>query len=176
MASTPPKKPKYDTKRAWAEARALLWEHRKSVGTGLALMLVSRAASFVLPLTPKYLYDEVMANRRYDLLWPIALVGFGATLINAITSYALSQIVSVAAQQAIALPTLFAPGDTVYLEKGTFLEPMAPQLRALGHAKIDTRPPLTFKGNAIERVAGDHGRGRWVGAADPRSEGAAVSE
>ena len=102
MASTPPKKPKYDTKRAWAEARALLWEHRKSVGTGLALMLVSRAASFVLPLTPKYLYDEVMANRRYDLLWPIALVGFGATLINAITSYALSQIVSVAAQQAIA--------------------------------------------------------------------------
>ena len=102
MASTPSKKPKYDTKRAWAEARALLWEHRKSVGTGMALMLVSRAASFVLPLTPKYLFDEVMAKQRYELLWPIALVGFGATLINAITSFALSQIVSVAAQQAIA--------------------------------------------------------------------------
>ena len=102
MASTPSKKPKYDTKRAWAEARALLWEHRRSVGIGMALMLVSRAASFVLPLTPKYLFDEVMAKQRYELLWPIALVGFGATLINAITSFALSQIVSVAAQQAIA--------------------------------------------------------------------------
>ena len=102
MASTPPKKPKYDTKRAWAEARALLWEHRKSVGIGMALMLVSRAASFVLPLTPKYLFDEVMAKQRYELLWPIALIGFGATLINALTSFALSQIVSVAAQQAIA--------------------------------------------------------------------------
>ena len=102
MATTPQKKPKYDTKRAWAEARALLWEHRKSVGIGMALMLVSRAASFVLPLTPKYLFDEVMAKHRYELLWPIALVGFGATLINAITSFALSQIVSVAAQQAIA--------------------------------------------------------------------------
>ncbi len=102
MANTTPKKPKYDTKRAWAEARALIWEHRKSVGTGMALMLVSRAASFVLPLTPKYLFDEVMAKQRYELLWPIALVGFGATLINAITSFALSQIVSVAAQQAIA--------------------------------------------------------------------------
>jgi gamma-glutamyltranspeptidase/glutathione hydrolase len=75
------------------------------------------------------------------------------------------------AQQAITLPMLFAPGDTVYLEKGTFLEPMAPELRALGHAKIDTRPPITFKANAIERVGG-----RWAGAADPRSEGAAVSE
>jgi len=102
MVPTLSKKPKYDTKRAWAEARALLWEHRRSVGIGLALMLVSRAASFVLPLTPKYLFDEVMAKQRYELLWPIALVGFGATLINAITSFALSQIVSVAAQQAIA--------------------------------------------------------------------------
>jgi len=76
------------------------------------------------------------------------------------------------AQQAVALPTIFAPGgDTVYLERGTFLEAMAPQLQALGHTKIDYRPPTTFKGNAIEYLDG-----RWVGAADPRSEGAAVSE
>ena len=76
------------------------------------------------------------------------------------------------AQQAVALPTIFAPGgDTVYLERGTFLEAMAPQLQALGHTNIDYRPPTTFKGNAIEYLDG-----RWVGAADPRSEGAAVSE
>ena len=102
MASPEPKKPKYDTKRAWGEARALMWEHRRSVGIGLALMLVSRAAGFVLPLAPKYLIDEVIGKQRTDLLWPIALVGFGATLINAVTSFALSQVVSVAAQQAIA--------------------------------------------------------------------------
>ncbi len=75
------------------------------------------------------------------------------------------------AQEALALPVLFAPGDTVYLEKGTFLEPMAPQLAALGQLKIDYRPPITFKANAIERVGG-----RWHGAADPRSEGVAVGE
>ena len=75
------------------------------------------------------------------------------------------------AQQAIALPTLFAPGDTVYLERGTFLEPLGPQLRALGHAKIDFRDPGSFKANAIEWAGG-----RWVGAADPRSEGASVGE
>ncbi|MGZ2411921.1 gamma-glutamyltranspeptidase / glutathione hydrolase [Sphingomonas sp. F9_3S_D5_B_2] len=74
------------------------------------------------------------------------------------------------AQQAIALPTIFAPADTVYLERGTSLEAMAPQLKAMGHT-IDFRPPTTFKGNAIEWV-----NGHWAGAADPRSEGAAVSE
>ncbi len=75
------------------------------------------------------------------------------------------------AQQALALPVIFAPGETVYVERGTQLEAMIPALRALGHAKIDFRAPGSFKANAIERVGG-----RWVGAADPRSEGAAVSE
>ena len=96
----------------------------------------------------------------------------GATIIAQVAKAIIGVIDwKLSAQQAIALPMLFAPGDTVYLEKGTFLEPMAPQLRALGHAKIDYRPPMTFKANAIERVGG-----RWVGAADPRSEGAAVGE
>jgi len=74
-------------------------------------------------------------------------------------------------QEAIALPVIVAPGgDTVYLESGTFLADMAPQLEALGQ-KIDYRPPVTFKANAIEWLDG-----RWVGGADPRSEGAAVPE
>jgi gamma-glutamyltranspeptidase/glutathione hydrolase len=74
------------------------------------------------------------------------------------------------AQQAIALPVIFAPGaDTVFVERGTYLEAMAPQLQALGH-KVQVRDP-SFKANAIEWT-----NGRWVGAADPRSEGAAVSQ
>jgi len=73
------------------------------------------------------------------------------------------------AQQAIALPVIFAPGDTVYLEKGTFIESMTPQLQAMGHT-VQTRPP-GFKANAVEWVDG-----HWAGGADPRSEGAAVSQ
>jgi gamma-glutamyltranspeptidase/glutathione hydrolase len=46
---------------------------------------------------------------------------------------------------------------------------MAPRLQALGH-RVQVRDP-SFKANAIEWV-----NGRWVGAADPRSEGAAVSQ
>lgn len=102
METPKPKKPKYDTKRAWAEARALLWTHRRSVGIGLALMVVSRAAGFVLPYSTKYVLDDVLPNRDIRLLGYIALAGLAATLVQSITGYALSQVVSVAAQQAIA--------------------------------------------------------------------------
>jgi gamma-glutamyltranspeptidase/glutathione hydrolase len=75
------------------------------------------------------------------------------------------------AQEAIALPMIYAPDDTVFVESGTFLEGMIPQLKGLGHADVRTVPPGTFKANAIERL-----NGRWVGGGDPRSEGTAVSE
>jgi gamma-glutamyltranspeptidase / glutathione hydrolase len=48
---------------------------------------------------------------------------------------------------------------------------MIPQLHALGHADVRTLPPGTFKGNAIEWLGS-----RWVGGADPRSEGVALSQ
>ncbi|QJR37048.1 ABC transporter ATP-binding protein [Gemmatimonas groenlandica] len=101
---TPPAKgkPKYDTKRAWAEARALIWDHRTSVTVGLVLMLISRAAGFVLPYSTKKVLDEVLPNRDIRMLGYIALAGLAATIVQSITGYALSQVVSVAAQQAIA--------------------------------------------------------------------------
>ncbi|HEV8408747.1 MAG TPA: gamma-glutamyltransferase [Sphingomicrobium sp.] len=74
-------------------------------------------------------------------------------------------------QEAIALPMIYAPGDTVFVERGTFLEGMIPQLEGLGHSDVRTIPPGTFKANAIEWLGG-----RWAGGGDPRSEGAAVSE
>ncbi len=67
-------------------------------------------------------------------------------------------------QQALALPVMFSPADTVYLEQGSSLAAMAPALRALGH-KVEERV-LPLKANAAMRVSGE-----WVGAADPRSEG-----
>lgn len=97
-----PKKPKYDTKRAWAEARALIWEHRGSVSIGLVLMLISRASGFVLPASTKFVIDNVLTQGNAALLMPIALAIGAATIVQALTSFALSQVVSVAAQRAIA--------------------------------------------------------------------------
>nr|MDQ2665045.1 ABC transporter ATP-binding protein [Gemmatimonadota bacterium] len=95
-------KPKYDSKRAWAEARALIWVHRRSVSIGIVLMLISRAAGFVLPASSKWLMDDVIGKHHIELLMPLAIAAGVATLINAITSFALSQVVSVAAQRAIS--------------------------------------------------------------------------
>jgi len=72
--------------------------------------------------------------------------------------------------QALALPVLFAPGDALTVEQGTYLEGMIPQLQALGHARVTPRG-LPLKTNAAQRTAAG-----WAGAADPRSEGVAIGE
>ncbi|WP_336979074.1 gamma-glutamyltransferase [Altererythrobacter fulvus] len=74
------------------------------------------------------------------------------------------------AQEAIALPMLYSPGDTLFIEPGTALEGMKPALEALGHKAIVARA-LPLKANAAERSSAG-----WRGAADPRSAGASVSE
>ena len=75
------------------------------------------------------------------------------------------------AQDAIALPVIFAPGgDAVFIEAGSRLEAMAPALRALGHAAVTPRA-MPLKANAVEVVDGV-----LKGAADPRSEGRSVAE
>ena len=86
---------------AWLEAQELVWRHRRRLALGFVLMLVSRVAGLVLPASSKWLIDEVIGNGRTDLLLPIALAAGGATLVQAVTSFGLSQILGVAAQRAI---------------------------------------------------------------------------
>jgi len=100
MAAPEPKR-KVDTRRAWREAKALIHQHRRSLALGLGLMLVSRLAGIVLPASTKYLIDEVIGRHNSHLLMPLALAAGAATLVQALTSYANSQVVSVAAQRAI---------------------------------------------------------------------------
>ena len=76
--------------------------HRKALIAGFALMLVNRFSGLVLPASSKFLIDEVAGNARGDLLLPLAAVVAGATLLQGISSFALSQVVSVAGQRAIA--------------------------------------------------------------------------
>ena len=64
-------------------------------------MLVNRLAGLVLPATSKYLIDDVVGQGRADLLMPLALAAGAATLVQAVTSFALSQVLGVAAQRAI---------------------------------------------------------------------------
>jgi subfamily B ATP-binding cassette protein MsbA len=64
-------------------------------------MLVSRLAGLVTPASSKFLIDKVLTPRDPTFLVPLALAIGAATLVQAITSFALSQVVSIAAQRAI---------------------------------------------------------------------------
>jgi subfamily B ATP-binding cassette protein MsbA len=101
LTAEPAKKKKITATDAWREARELLWVHRRRLGLGLLLMLISRLAGLVLPASSKWLIDDVVGKHRTELLLPIALVAGAATLVQAVTSFALSQILGVAAQRAI---------------------------------------------------------------------------
>jgi ABC-type multidrug transport system fused ATPase/permease subunit len=95
------KKPKPNYSNAWREARELVWRHRSRLGLGLLLMLVNRLAGLVLPGSSRYIIDHVIGERRPELLGVIATAVGVATLVAAVTSFGISQILGVAAQRAI---------------------------------------------------------------------------
>lgn len=91
-----------DPSAVWKESRALIRTHRKSLTIGMILMVVNRLSGFVLPGSSGFLIDEVLGAGRTDLLVPLAVAVGLATTLQAATSFGLSQVVSVAAQRAIA--------------------------------------------------------------------------
>jgi subfamily B ATP-binding cassette protein MsbA len=93
---------RFKLSEVWEEARVLVWAHRGRLALGLGLMLINRSVGLVLPATSKFLVDDVIGKGRADLLPVLALAAAGATLVQAVTSFSLSQILSVAAQRAIA--------------------------------------------------------------------------
>ena len=86
---------------AWQEARALVYAHRSRLALGLGLLLVNRIAGLVLPSSSKWVIDKIINQHHPELLLPLALLAGAATLVQAATGFALSQILGVAAQRAI---------------------------------------------------------------------------
>lgn len=85
----------------WREARELAWGVRHRLAAGLALMLVGRVAGLVLPATSKFLIDEVIGRGRHEILPLLAIAALAATLVQAGSTFAVAQIVGVAAHRTI---------------------------------------------------------------------------
>jgi ABC-type multidrug transport system fused ATPase/permease subunit len=68
---------------------------------GFLLMAINRVAALVLPYSTRYLIDSVIIKRNTQLLKPLVLGVLLATLIQGITSFSLTQLLSKAAQRLI---------------------------------------------------------------------------
>jgi len=65
-------------------------------------MAVNRVAGLVLPFSSKYLMDNVIARHQVELLKPLIGAVLLATVVQGITSFALTQTLSKAAQRLIS--------------------------------------------------------------------------
>jgi len=69
---------------------------------GFLLMAINRIAALVLPYSTRFLIDNVIVKRHVEILKPLVLAVLVATLIQGITSFSLTQLLSKAAQRLIA--------------------------------------------------------------------------
>jgi len=99
MTNKQPKKEKVTIISAF---KTIIWPRRKLVFIGLILIVINRLSSLILPWKSKALIDEIVPNKDmpalYDLLWLVGL----ALLIQAVTSFLLTRILSVQAQYLIS--------------------------------------------------------------------------
>ena len=86
----------------WPQLRELVLPRRKILAVGFLLMIVNRLSGLVLPISTSYLIDNVVGKQQMDLLTPLVLGILGATLIQGVTSFSLTQILSKAGQRLIA--------------------------------------------------------------------------
>lgn len=83
--------------------KTIVWPRKNLLFAGLLLIVISRLASLVLPGASKYLMDEVIARHNLHMLKILLAVVVGSVLIQAITSFLLTRLLSVEAQQLISV-------------------------------------------------------------------------
>jgi len=82
--------------------KTIIWPRRKLVFIGLLLIVISKAASFVAPMSLKYLMDDIIPNKNLEFLKLLIGIVIVAVLVQAITSFLLTKILSVQAQYLIS--------------------------------------------------------------------------
>ena len=82
--------------------KTIIWPKRNLVFIGLVLIVLSRLASLVAPLKIKELLDDVIPNKDYEALYSLLFVVGTAILVQSVTSFLLTRILSVQAQYLIS--------------------------------------------------------------------------
>ena len=82
--------------------KTIIWPRKNLLLVGLLLIIISRLASLVLPGASKYLIDDVIVNNDFEKLKWIIIAVASAIVVQAITSFLLTRLLSVEAQHLIA--------------------------------------------------------------------------
>jgi len=91
-------------KKAWKnlpDIWALIKPRRGLLALGFVLMAINRLSGLVLPASMKYFVDNVVLHKQTQLLTPIVLAVLGATVVQGLTSFSLTQLLSKSAQKMI---------------------------------------------------------------------------
>ncbi len=86
----------------WPDIWVLVRPRRGLLLLGFVLIVISRVCGLVLPYSTKFLIDNVVAKRQVYLLTPLTLAVLGATAIQGVTSFILTQLLSIEGQKLIA--------------------------------------------------------------------------
>ncbi|WP_158841811.1 ABC transporter ATP-binding protein [Polaribacter sp. L3A8] len=92
-------KPKVTLKQAFI---TIIWPRRNLVFLGLILIIIRSLSGFVLPMQSKILMDDVIPNKDYSHLYNLIFIVIGAILVQAITSFLLTKVLSIQAQYLIS--------------------------------------------------------------------------
>jgi subfamily B ATP-binding cassette protein MsbA len=101
-ADLPKRKP--DLKKLWPQVKTLVAPRLGLLAAGMGLMVINRVAGLVLPYTSKPLLDKVLnqAHPHPELLPRYIALVFSAMVVQALTSFSLTQLLSKAGQRLIA--------------------------------------------------------------------------
>ena len=92
-------KPKVTLKQAF---KTIIWPRRNLVLLGLFLIIIRSLSGFVLPIQSKILLDEVVPNNDYSLLSSLILIVIISIIIQAVSSFLLTKVLSIQAQYLIS--------------------------------------------------------------------------
>ena len=95
------KKKSLNTRAVLRDAGELIRARKGRLALGLVLMGINRVCALVLPGTTKFLLDEVIGKQNREMLLQLILVAGAATLVQAVTSFSLAQVLGKAAQRSI---------------------------------------------------------------------------
>jgi len=83
--------------------KTIVWPRRGIIGIGLILIIISRLAGLILPGASKYLMDDVIVGKDFEMLKLLLAAVVGAIIVQSATSFLLTRILSVEAQRLISI-------------------------------------------------------------------------